>query len=95
MQTASLDMDNVHIITDDILICGYGETLEAADQDYDQVMDTFLKRCRDCRINLNTDKLVYKVFRIPFMSHLLTGAGILHDSSRVRAIPCEIIVKCS
>ena len=30
MQTAFWDMDDSHLIADDILICGYGETLQAA-----------------------------------------------------------------
>ena len=86
MQTAFWDMDNVHIIADDILICGYAQTRKAANQDHNRTMNTFLKRCTERRINLNADDFVYKVSQIPFMSHLFTDAGILSDSSRVHAI---------
>jgi len=86
VQAAFGDMDNVHCIADDALICGYGTTKEEALLDHDKAMHAFLHRCQQTRIILNPDKFVYKSLSMPFMGHLLTDHGILPDPEKVRAI---------
>ena len=87
VQAAFKDLKNIHCITDNVLICGYGETTEAASENHDEAMMAFLDKCREMGIVLNPDKFIFKVSEMPFMGHILTDRGILPDPAKVRAIP--------
>ena len=86
VQAAFKDLKNIHCIADDILICGYGKTTEAASKNHDEAMMAFLDRCREMGIVLNPDKFIFKVTEMPFMGHILTDRGILPDPAKVCAI---------
>lgn len=86
IQCAFEDMDNVHVIADDALICGYGDTLETALKDHDRALHAFLQRCQSTGIVLNPAKLVFKTTQTSFMGHILTDKGILPDPAKVQAI---------
>ena len=80
------DLDKVHCIADNALICGYGSTSEEALVNHDKAMQAFFDRCQKIGIIIYADKIVYKTDQIPFMSHILTAHGILRDPEKVRAI---------
>ena len=86
VQAALEDLPNVHVIADDIMICGNGKTLADAMKSHDETMDAFLNRYLDMNIVLSPDKFVYKTQKIPFMGHILTEQGILPDPEKVQAI---------
>ena len=86
MQAAFKDLPNVHIIADDILICGHGKTMTDAMKNHDDTMNAFLNHCLYTNIIFNPDKFVYKMQKIQFMGHILTDQGILPDPEKVQAI---------
>ena len=86
IQAAFRDMDNVHVVADDALICGYGPTVEAAHKDHDQALVVFMNRCLELNIALNPEKFTFKAKQIPFLGHVLTEHGIQPDPEKVRAI---------
>ncbi len=50
-------LQGMHIIADDVLITGEGETVEMAYKDQDRKLRLFLDRCRQKNIKLNADKI--------------------------------------
>ena len=54
-------LKSIHIIADDILITGRGDTSAAATVDHDRNLRAFLKRCRKMHITLNKDKFEFKL----------------------------------
>ena len=76
----------IHIIADDVLITGRGDTLDAANHDHDVNMRAFLERCRKMNITLNKDKLEYKCESLRFIGHILTTDGLKSDPSKVNAV---------
>ena len=86
VQSALKDLPNVHVIADDVLICGNGKTMADAMKRHDETMHAFLNRYLDMNIVLNPDQFVYKTQKISFMGHILTDQGILPDSENIQVI---------
>ena len=86
VQAAFKDLPNVHVIADDILICGHGKTMTDVMKNHDDTINALLNRCLETNIILNPDKFVYKTQKIQFMGHILTDQGILPDTGKVQAI---------
>lgn len=83
----SLDsLTGIHVIADDILITGRGETLEEATKDHDANLKALLERCRIMNIKLNKDKFEYKLESLKFIGHVLTAQGLKSDPSKVQAV---------
>lgn len=79
-------LQGVHIITDNVLITGEGETLDIAKKDHDQKLRSFIDRCRERNIKLNADKFRLRQSKVPYIGHLLTSEGLKVDPEKVRAI---------
>lgn len=87
MLTQALEgLQGVHIIADDVLITGEGETLEMVSKDHDRKLRLFLDRCRDRNIKLNADKFRLRQNKVPYIGHLHTSEGLKVDPEKVRAI---------
>ena len=47
---------------------------------------SFLQRCDERGVHLNSDKLQLRIKEVPFIGHVATGEGLRPDPSKVRAI---------
>jgi len=45
-------LKGVEVITDDFLVCGFGDTVDEAVKDHDQNLAVFLQRCRELNLTL-------------------------------------------
>ena len=79
-------LTGVEVIADDFLVCGFGDTTEAAIANHDQNLKTFLRRARERNLTLNSEKLKLRQSQVPFIGHLLTAEGLKTDPSKVQAI---------
>ncbi|XP_051782584.1 uncharacterized protein K02A2.6-like [Erpetoichthys calabaricus] len=79
-------LQGVHIIADDVLITGEGETLEMARKDDNEKLRLFLDRCRERNIKLNVDKFRLRQSEVTYIGHLLTSEGLKVDPEKVWAI---------
>ena len=69
-----------------ILVCGFGDTNNAAVANHDQNLKAFLRRERERNLTLNCEKLKLRQPQVPFIGHLLTLAGLKPDPSKVQAV---------
>lgn len=60
MHEVTKDIPNIHVIVDDILICGKGSTDDEAMKNHDDTLKTLLQRLKDNNIKLNKDKIKFK-----------------------------------
>ena len=86
LQAALEGLQGIHVIADDILITGAGNTVEEATADHNNNLKAFLQRCREKGIKLNQRKLQLNRDSIVFCGHELTRDGIRPDSRKVEAI---------
>ena len=49
-------------------------------------MIALLKRCQECHIKLNADKIKFKCNEVTYIGHLLTPDGIRPDPAKMKAI---------
>lgn len=74
------DIDNVHVIFDDIIIAAADET------EHDIALQHLLERARRFNVRFNRDKLRLKVTTVKYLGHVLSAAGTSCDPDKVRAI---------
>jgi len=79
-------LQGVEVITDDFLVCGFGDTVDEAVKDHDQNLTAFLQRCRELILTFNLQKIKLRLSELPFMGHLLTADGIVTEPKKVCAI---------
>ena len=79
-------LTGVEVIADDFLVCGFGDTNEAAIANHNQNLKAFLRRARERNLTLNSEKLKLRRSQVPFIGHLLTAEGLKPDPSKVQAI---------
>ena len=79
-------LTGVEVIADDFLVCGFGDTNEAAIANRDQNLKAFLRRARERNLTLNSEKLKLRQSQVPFIGHLLTAEGLKPDPSKLQAI---------
>ena len=60
--------------------------LLSAIKDHDRNLLSFLQRCDERGVHLNSDKLQLRMKEVPFIGHVATGEGLRVDPSKVRAI---------
>jgi hypothetical protein len=77
-------LPGIHVIADDILITGQGETQEEAFRDHDINLVALLQRAREVDIKLNPKKLKLRLNEVPYIGHLLTLDGVKPDPEKVR-----------
>ena len=73
-------------ITDDILVCGVGDTDKEAQQDHDRNLEALLQRCRERGIALNQNKLKLRITEVPFMGHIFSNQGLKIDPEKTKAV---------
>lgn len=79
-------LKGVHVVVDDILTVGEGETTSEAQTDHDRKLTAFLQRCREKGIKLNKSNVRFRVPEVSYLGHLLTPTGIRPDPAKVKAI---------
>ena len=76
----------VEVIADDFVVVGYGESWQSAIKDHDRNLLSFLQRCDERGVHLNSDKLQLRMKEVPFIGHVATSEGLRPDPSKVWAI---------
>ena len=69
---------------DDILV--FGSSIEEAEKDHDINLWNLMLRCRDVNLKLNPKKFQFKVKKVTWMGHLLSGAGVTSCPHRAQSI---------
>ena len=73
-------------IADDFVVAGNGESWQSAIKDRDRNLLSFLQRCDERGVHLNSDKLLLRMKEVPSIGHVATREGVRADASKVRAI---------
>ena len=79
-------LTGIEVITDDFLVCGFGESSKEALASHNNNLCSFLERARDQGLKLNIEKVELRLTSVPFIGHLLTDKGIAPDPGKVAAI---------
>ena len=74
------------IVADDLLVYGYGDTMQEAIQNHNHNLTKLLDRCRQKNLKLNRKKVQLCKTEVPYIGHLLTADGVKPDPSKVAAI---------
>ena len=77
-------LDRVEILRDDILVAGYGDTQEEAEDNHDQNLRKLLDRARKVNLKLNSKKMNLKKQQVKFMGHVITKDGLKPDPDKVK-----------
>ena len=96
-------LSGVEVIRDDILVMGYGENDEEANQNHDENLIRLLEQARKANLRLNSSKFNLKKSEVRFMGHLITKDGLQPDSEKVKAAQeilrptskKELLAKCN
>ena len=86
MNEAIEGLQGIHVIADDFLVVGYGDTYMAAVRNHDENLASLLARCQKLNLTLNPEKVKLRQTEVPFVGHLLTAQGFVADPEKVRAI---------
>ena len=84
------DIDNVHIIADDLISAGKDE------QEHDTALLAVMERARAKDVKFSLDKLQYKIKQVKYIGHLIGENGQQPDPANVEAInamPTQKIAK--
>ena len=49
-------LEGIQVIADDILVCGFGDTVDQANKNHDEHLRCLLRRCREVNLKLNKKK---------------------------------------
>lgn len=79
-------LDGVHVMADDILIVGRGDTDEEAIRDHNQNLEQLLIRLRSSNLKLNREKVKLCLPEVKYYGHVLTKNGVKPDEEKVSAI---------
>jgi len=79
-------IDGVVSIADDIIVIGRGESLTDASRDHDATVLNLLSRLSQHNLELNPDKIEFKMSTAPFMGHILTPEGLKPSIEIVTAV---------
>ena len=86
LQGCLTDLHEVKVITDDILVVGYGATDAEAQIDHDRNVARLLERGRQVNLKLNKTKVKLRKTEVKFMGHLISNEGLKPDPDKVTAI---------
>ena len=82
-QTEALQgVPGLAIVADDLLVCGYGDTMQEASQNHNHNLTKLLDRCRQKNLKLNRKKVQLCKTEVPYIGHLLTADGVKPDPNR-------------
>ena len=78
--------DGVRTVADDIIVFGVGDTEDAALRGHDTKFLNLLEYCRQKHITLNKDKLKFKVHKLSYVGHVISGERLKPDPAKVEAV---------
>ena len=78
--------ENIAVIHDDIVIFGYGDSIEEATSSHELAFRALLDRCRERELKLNKKKLRFKLNKVAYMGHVLGADGLQADPEKITAI---------
>ena len=76
----------IEVVADDFSVIGCGNTIEEAIHDHDKVLMTFLERCKEHGVKLNTDELNLRLTEVPLIGHIATDKGLRVVPAKARGI---------
>ena len=76
----------MEVLRDDMLVVGYGDTLEEANKNHDENLLRLLQRAREINLKFNSKKLNLRRTEVKFMGHVLTSNGLKPDGEKVKAV---------
>ena len=79
-------LPGVAVIRDDILVMGYGDNEEEANQSHDENLVRLLEQACKANRRLNSSKMNLRTSEVRFMGHLITKDGLKPDPEKVRAV---------
>ena len=79
-------LSGIEFLADDFIVIGCGNTVAEANSDHDRTLISFLERCKEQGVKLNTEKLNLRLTEVPFIGHIVTDKGLRVDPAKVRAI---------
>ena len=79
-------LQGIEVVADDFLVVGCGGSEKEAILNHDNNLTTFLQRCTERGIRLNTDKIKLRLSAVPFIGHIATDKGICADPTKIKAI---------
>ena len=79
-------LQGVEAVADDLVVVGFGDTMEVASRDHDQNLDAVLQRCKERDLKLNDKKIRLRLTEVPFIGHVATAEGLCVDPNKVQAI---------
>ena len=79
-------LPGVEVIRDDILVMGYGENEDEANQNHDENLIRLLEQARKANLRLNSSKMNLRKSEVKFMGHLITNDGLKPDPEKVKAV---------
>ena len=82
LDTIFLNLENVMIITDDIMVIGYQED----EWDHDKAFTQLLETAKKNNIKLNFDKIQYKQHEVEFFGETYMTQGCKPSNTKVKAI---------
>ena len=86
LQEKLSDLEGTHVLRDDILVVGYGDTVEEAEKNHDENLRKVLNRARQVNLKLNSKKMSLKKTEVKFMGHVISRDGLKPDPDKVKAV---------
>ena len=79
-------LQGIEVVADDLVVVGFGDTMEVASRDHDQNLDAVLQRCKERDLKLNDKNIRLRLTEVPFIGHVATVEGLCVDPNKVPAI---------
>ena len=76
----------LEIVADDLLVCGFGDTIEDAMRNHNANLEKLLQKCREQNLKLNRQKVKLCKTEVSYIGHLLTADGVKPDPEKVHAV---------
>ena len=86
LQEKLSDLEGTHVLRDDILVVGYGDTVEEAEKNHDENLRKELNRARQVNLKLNSKKMSLKKTEVKFMGHVISRDSLKPDPDKVKAV---------
>ena len=79
-------LEGIQVIADDILVCGFGDTVEQANKNQDEHLQCLLRRCREVNLKLNKKKAKLRLTEVKYVGHVLTAEGVKPDPEKISTV---------
>ena len=79
-------LEGIQVIADDILVCGFGDTVEQANKNHDEHLRSLLRRCRELNLKLNKKKAKLRLTEVKYVGHVLTAEGVKPDPEKISTV---------